>query len=398
MIPGRFRLIALILATGLLLGSGVGALSAYRTRAAAGPSGPLAPGWTNVSASAAPVPMAGAMMAYSSRADRFVLFGGWDGTQGLNGTWVFDPANRTWAETHPSASPIARGDEMFVYDDHSDLFILFGGWYEFPNGSYRRLSDTWTFSLGTRTWTERHPSASPSPRSDAEVAYDPASEAVLLVGGFSGTAYLGDVWAYFPGNDSWWPRPSVSQPSARADGRMVYVASQSRFLLFGGNDYSGPNLTFHHLADTWSYAWATNAWSLVPAPVAPPARDYPIFALDPGAGVALLTSGFGNRTILNDLWAFNLTTDTWTDRTPSESPPPRFAGAGGFDSSDGIFVVFSGAGNTGLLQDTWFYAYANPAPVSMDWLGVAAVGGVVAAVAAIAVVAVLRRSRKDRSP
>ena len=54
--------------------------------------------------------MAGAMMAYSSRAHRFVLFGGWDGVAGLNGTWVYDPGMRTWNELHPDVSPLGRGD------------------------------------------------------------------------------------------------------------------------------------------------------------------------------------------------------------------------------------------------------------------------------------------------
>lgn len=355
------RLIVVGLALAFLWGAltaHAGSPQATLTAAAAAAS----PSWSNVTPSTSPVPMAGAMMAYSSRADRFVLFGGWDGVSGLNGTWAFDPLNRTWTELHPARSPMSRGDEMFVYDTRSDLFILFGGWYEFPNGSYMRLADTWTFSLGTTTWVERNPSTAPSARSDAEVAYDPAADAVLLVGGFSGTRYLGDVWAYSPTNDTWWPRGSAAAPSPRADGRMVYVTSQDRFLLFGGNDYNGPNFSFHHLNDTWSYRWTENAWTLLPTTTAPAARDYPIFSVDASAGVVLLTAGYGNSTILNDLWGLNLTTDTWSDLTPTASPPARFAAAGGFDSADNAFVLFSGAGNNGLLSDTWYYGHAPPAP------------------------------------
>src|SRR5712691_3590605 len=66
-------------------------------------------GWTNVSPSLSPPPMAGATMAYSSREHRFVLFGGWDGVKGLNSTWVYDPVNRTWSALHPAISPLGRG-------------------------------------------------------------------------------------------------------------------------------------------------------------------------------------------------------------------------------------------------------------------------------------------------
>src|SRR2546426_4148069 len=298
------------------------------------------PGWTDVSPSASPPHMAGEMMAYSSKAHRFVVFGGGGGGAGLYGTWVYDPGNRTWTELHSDISPLGRGDEMFVYDERANVFILFGGWHELANETYIRLAATWLFSLETATWTEHHPVVSPPPRSDSEVAYDPLVDAVLLVGGFNGTAYLGDIWSYTPSNDTWFPRPAAVEPSPRADGRMVYVESQDRFILFGGNDFSGPNPPNHHLADTWTYSWSSNVWTPLSMMGGPSARDYPIFAFDPVTNLVLLTGGFGN-TILDDLWVFDITRDAWVDLTPARSPPPRYAAAGGFDLADNVLVVFS---------------------------------------------------------
>jgi len=301
--------------------------------------------------------MAGAMMAYSSKEHRFVLFGGWDGTKGLNATWVYDPGNRTWNALHPTISPIGRGDGMFVYDERADSFILFGGWHEEANGTYTRLDDTWLFSLQSTTWTERRPTLSPSARSDSEVAYNPLVDTVLLIGGFSGSAYLGDIWSYTPGNNTWSPRPAAVEPSPRADGRLVYIAGQDRFILFGDNDYSGPNHAFHHLADTWTYTWNSNVWKPLILKDGPSARDYPMFAFDPVTKLALITGGYGNGTILNDLWAFDTTIDSWVDLSTPISPPPRFAATGGFDRMNHVLVLFSGLANTGLLADTWHYAY-----------------------------------------
>ena len=363
------------------------------------PRGNAAPGWTDVTPSAGPPPLAGAMMTYSSAAKRFVVFGGWNGTLGTDGTWVYDPANGTWTELHPAVRPMGRGDEMFVYDARSDLFVLFGGWHELANDTYVRLGDTWTFSLASGIWTQRHPATSPSTRSDSMVAYDAAADAVLLVGGFSGSSYLGDIWTYTVSNDTWTPRPSAIQPSPRSDGRLVYVASQDRLVLFGGNDYNGPNFTFHHLADTWSYDWNTNAWTLLSTPSAPPARDYPVFAVDPDAGLALLTAGYGNRTILNDIWGFNLTTNTWSDLTPSTSPPPRYAGTGGYDPVGHKFVLFSGAGNQGLLADTWVFELGSAAaPVQGLPVGILATVAVATAAVLVAVGVWIRRRRGSGGP
>ena len=357
------------------------------------------PGWTDVTSNPSPPAMAGAMMAYSWRAERFVLFGGWDGVTGLNGTWVYDPGNRTWNEIHPLVIPLARGDGMLVYDGVADAFILFGGWHEQTVGTYSRLSDTWFFYLTNTTWMERHPSASPSPRSDALVAYDHFDDIVLLVGGFNGTAYLGDVWGYSARNGTWFPRASAVLPPPRADGRMIYVDEQDRFILFGGNDFSGPNYTFHHLADTWSYGWRTNAWTPLTKSVGPGARDYPVFAFNPKVRLGLLTSGFGNGTILGDLWGFNIMTDEWIDLTPQHSPPSRFAAVGGFDLGHDVLVLFSGLANAGLLADTWHYAYGPLAgtPSVFPLTELIGVGLLVVGIASTALLAVLWR-RRSRDP
>jgi len=356
-------------------------------------------GWTNVSSSPSPPPMAGAMMAYSSKAHRFVLFGGWDGGIALNGTWVYDPGNRTWLALHPTVTPPGRGDGMFVYDELADSFILFGGWHEEANQTYIRLADTWLFSPGSATWTERHPTVSPSARSDSQVAYNPLADAVLLVGGFDGSAYLADVWSYELDNDTWSPRPAASQPSPRADGRMVYLDHQDRFILFGGNDYSDSNFSFHHLSDTWAYNWNSNIWTSVPQSAGPSARDYPIFSFDPIANLALLGGGFGNRTILNDLWAFDVLTNAWINLTPAVSPPPRFAATAGFDLANNVLVLFSGLTATGLLADTWHFAFGPSSdPPSLSLTVLVGIGSIIAGVAAATFFAGLKRRRSHRPP
>jgi len=341
--------------------------------------------------------MAGAMMAYSSEANRFVLFGGWDGGRGLDSTWVYDPGNRSWSALHPDVNPIGRGDGMFVYDERTDQFVLFGGWHEDANAAYTRLNDTWLFSLENIVWTERHPTVSPSARSDSQVAYEPLVGAVLLVGGFDGLAYLADVWSYAPSTDTWSPRPATVAPPPRADGRMVYIDGQNRFILFGGNDFSGPNYTFHHLADTWTYSWKANEWKGLPMQDGPSARDYPMFAFDPVTKLAFLSGGYGNGTILNDLWAFDTASDAWVDFSTTSSPPPRFAASGGFDRADHVLVLFSGLGNKGLLADTWHYASQLQSETSglISPIVVVGVGALVAGLA-VAIAVGLPRNKRSR--
>jgi hypothetical protein len=352
-----------------------------------------------VTSSLTPPAMAGAMMAYSSGANRFVLFGGWDGI-GLNETWSFDPAMSTWSQLHPALSPMTRGDAMFAYDSKSDVFVLFGGWHELANETYQRLADTWLFYLSNDTWVPRNPIASPSARSDAAVAYNPVRDAVLLFGGFSGTVYLGDGWTYSVERNLWSPWTVATSPSPRADGRMVYDAVTNQVYLFGGNDYSGPNLTFHHLDDTLMFNWTVNGWTTLASLDAPAARDYAVVADDPADGRLLLADGYGNGIALGDTWAFDVRRDVWENVTPPIGPEPRFAGVGGFDPVNGVLVLFGGLGTKGLLADTWYFRYdptlVVPQPSSgLPWLWIGI--GTVAAVAVLAIMAwrVRRRPSND---
>jgi len=299
------------------------------------------------------------MMTYSPRDNLFVLFGGSDG-EPLNQTWILDPTSRSWTELHPALSPSARADAALVFDSRANAVVLFGGWGEPADGNYSRLADTWAFFVGNGTWVQRHPVASPSPRSDAAVAFDDAAGVTVLFGGFDGTNYLGDLWYYTFDNDTWLARSSPLMPSARADGRMVYDPQQRSFFLFSGNDYSDGFFNFRHPADTWRYSWLGNAWTEIFPDLLPMPRDYAVFATDTAFGELLLTGGYGNRTVLGDSWAFNTTKLAWRNITTEFGPPPRMAAVGGYDSVDGVLVLYGGGARDLGLADTWFFRYPPP--------------------------------------
>jgi len=77
-----------------------------------------------------PSPRRFAGWAYDSRRDLVVLWGGVDGNDnGLNDTWIFRPATRTWQQITP-ASPPGGGAYMsssLEYDHVNDVFVLILG-------------------------------------------------------------------------------------------------------------------------------------------------------------------------------------------------------------------------------------------------------------------------------
>jgi len=349
--------------------------------------------WTNRTEPQAPPAAAGTLMAYDSYADQFVFFGGWNGAT-LNQTWDYNPSNSTWVQLHPAVSPVSRADATFVYDSTTDRFLLFGGWTQRPGGAVHRLSDTWSFSLALDQWTELHTATGPSPRSDSAAAYDPAAGDLFLYGGFSGSVYLGDAWIFNSSSSTWSDLPQVGPtPGVRSDGRMVFDPLADEFVLFGGNDYSGPNLTFHHLNDTWLFQLTTNRWTQLTPAVSPSTRDYAVEGFDPSLDVVLLFSGYGNRTILDDTWTFSPSNGSWTALDTVTVPPGRYAGVGTFDTVDGLFLIMGGLGNSGLLNDSWTLSLEVvppspvPSPASPAGSGWLVAGTLVGAGAVLAVLA-----------
>ena len=56
----------------------------------------------------------------------------------------------------------------------------------------------------------------------------------------------------------------------------------------------------------------------------------------------------------NDTWTYNLTTDSWTNRTPAFSPPGTCNHAMAYDNKNGVIVLFGGWTSV-LTSDTWIY-------------------------------------------
>lgn len=244
------------------------------------------------------------------------------------------------------------------------------------------------------------PSRSPSARSDSAFAYDSLHLGFVLFGGFDGSHYLGETWRYDVGIAAWTNATPVQEPGPRADGRMAHDSRNHRCVIFGGNDYSGPNFTFHHLDDTWVYSWSDNKWTEISLSIHPSARDYAVFDVDDAKGGFLLHGGYGERVILGDLWTFDLNRSAWIEVRLAYGPPPRFAAVGGYASRENVFMIFGGLGNSGLLADTWLFrritstGSGGPALASETYLLIVTAGGL--AVTAFATVLYARFRRRRR--
>jgi uncharacterized protein (TIGR03437 family) len=110
--------------------------------------------------------------------------------------------------------------------------------------------------------------------------------------------------------------------------------------------------------DTWAFDFTSNTWrELSPSGTRPLRRCLHHAVLDSAADQMYLYGGCASGSgpcPLGDLWAFDLATNRWTERTGQIKPPAREHYGIGFDAPRGRMMIFGGAG-TENLNDTWEY-------------------------------------------
>lgn len=266
-------------------------------------------GWFQLSPANSPPPRSGSGMAYDATTKTVVMFGGnaRNGGGDLNDTWIWNGTN--WTQVFPPVSPPARrwDTQGMAYHAPTGKVVLFGG----VTSDGTMLGDTWIWDGTVQTWTQRsfHGGqgssglSSPAPRR-APLAYDPATETIVLFGGeggYGGPLY-GDAWTW--NGTNWQQRSPANSPPPRSMASMAYDAQLKRLVLFGGSG-AGSSYPFYNDAWTWD-------------------------------GI------------------------TWTQLTTASGPPERYAFGMSYDSRVQAVVLYGGLdlNDTVVLADTWILATA----------------------------------------
>jgi hypothetical protein len=140
-------------------------------------------------------------------------------------------------------------------------------------------------------------------------------------------------------------------PPARALASAVFDTAERKMVVFAGQGVSS------RLNDVWEFDLDTHAWADV-TPASGPSpfpRITPVSVYDPAGHRMVTWSGQGNGgTFFNDVWEFDLSTDTWSEYAPTGGPPEiRYGAAGVFDHIVGDLVTFAGFTSLGRFEDVW---------------------------------------------
>ncbi len=170
--------------------------------------------WSRITPAApqgAPPPLRSQLMAYDAENNRAIVFGGMDGRYprdavALGDVWVLTNANGLGGRPE-WVRPALRGDPipptskaMGAYDPATNRLIVFGGYHN-SGAASEPTADVWVLEGANglaphANWRKLATGgSSPGPRVSGAVVFDPNTERLILFGGYSKGKSLGDVWS-----------------------------------------------------------------------------------------------------------------------------------------------------------------------------------------------------------
>jgi hypothetical protein len=264
----------------------------------------------------------------------------------------------------------AKGEVCLVYDEERNVIVWFGG----CSSGY--TNQNLLLSVSDATWYQAQPEhidftsdqgppryakGRPHGQCSYGACYDPFEKLYIKgMGICSGWPYDIKTWSYDAGKNQWQELAGWDTAGTGRTGcyKLVYDRGSKRVILFGG-------LPMDNNA-TWTFDVVKRQWAQVKvAGPSPRGRIYHHMVYDEKNKKTVLFGGAGGKygkdtTHLNDTWAFDSSTNTWTEMKPATSPPPRDRGAMAYDAANGVCVLVGGKmGPDRNYEDTWVYDLAN---------------------------------------
>jgi len=239
-----------------------------------------------------------------------------------NNVWLYHVGSNTWKKAgawttkkeEESDRPVGQCGYTATYNSDLKLFFKHRGAAGSGLGRGGRLKDSNTWSLDVRTlkWEK------------------------LVEGPHDG------------GSDTW--------PATYIGYGLVYDRDVKQAILFGGD-----------LPETWAFDFTAKKWSNLKAQGTPPTLYMPNMVYDTKNKVIIAygggINGYNGKTT-DETWAYDHAKNTWENRKPAVSPPPRMQSQACYDSVNGVMILFGGHVSNYPTRlegkdylDTWVYDY-----------------------------------------
>ena len=147
--------------------------------------------------------------------------------------------------------------------------------------------------------------------------------------------------------------PASPIPPIRWLASLVYTGSKNMILFGGANDVSPYN-------DLWEYSISSNSWTQLTPSGNPPSARWSHVAVYTLANNMLVFGGYSPSIgYLNDLWEYSVSSNSWIQLNPSGNIPIGRSGCSIIYTNSNTFIIFGGFNFSSFFNDLWQYDISN---------------------------------------
>jgi len=223
-----------------------------------------------------------------------------------------------------------------------------------------RFKDLWEYNLTRQYWSQK--ADLPAVARNSAVAFTIGAKGYLGTG-YDGSNKLNDFWEYDPSTNTWTQKANFAG-TARYDAVGFSIS---------GNGYISCGFDGNYLKDLWQYTPGTTAadpgtWTQKASIGGTKRSAAAVFVLN---NKAYICSGNNNGSALNDLWMYDASSDTWTEKrkltnVSDETYDDDYSNIARYNGVTfvlGNYAYLATGENGSIISDTWQYD-----PSSDTWI------------------------------
>ena len=210
--------------------------------------------------------------------------------------------------------------------------------------------ETWKYDHFSETMVLLPTTNTPTGRIFQTLTFDENRNELIMFGGLDNND-LEETWSFdLMGN--WNQISTTGSPGPRGGHSAIYDPSTKSVLVYGGTTFlSG---TTHD--DIWSLS-STNTWTLKTPVQSPPARTYHSMVYLPHLRQGLIFGGQNSTHHYNDTWMLKLSTFEWTQINSSVQPAARAYHQSFYNPYMNRVILFGGQNSTHYFNDMWSFDF-----------------------------------------
>ncbi|CAG9310157.1 unnamed protein product [Blepharisma stoltei] len=278
----------------------------------------------------------------------YAIFGGLTPTAIDNSLYILNGSDFTWTKKPTAGSP-PQPTESAGIGYYKDKLYVWGGLSRFST----ELQDTklHVFDLDSEKWTQISVSGQ-TPHGRFQHFLCVIGDYLFINNGedFTTGNSIFDIWKINLATLSLWEKVNFEDPDDIATDSGSITTAGSTIYSFGGTSASGINNSLTSI----DLSASSIAYTLVSAELHGPEARMMHSMHTIHTSLWIFGGINSDKKYLNDMWKFELETNTWAKLSTTGDKPPARARHGSCSSAD-TYVIFGGINDDGYLNDMYEY-------------------------------------------